>query len=141
MEGKLQTLVAKQHYFYMDLSPDGKTLIGYGPTREGVVGGPLPPYAVNRFDVTTVAMTTGDKWSRKPNDILVMSKWSLDGKRVALAVRGHAPKDREGVESYRIVVTDPDGGNEDNLVDSPGQFMGFIHWLPSRREGPGAKAR
>ena len=52
-----------------------------------------------------------------------------------------APKDREGVESYRIVVTDPDGGNEDTLVDSPGQFMGFIHWLPSRQKGVGPKGQ
>jgi hypothetical protein len=140
-DGKLQTLVANQRYFYMDLSPDGKKLIGYGPTREGVVGGPLPPYAVNRFDVATGAMTTGDKWSRKPNDMLAMSKWSLDGKRVAHAVRGRAPEDGSGEESYRIVVSDPDGGNEDTLVDTSGQFMDFIHWLPSPQRGVGSRGK
>jgi RNA polymerase sigma factor (sigma-70 family) len=130
-DGKLHTIVKTRFDFYLDLSPDGKTLIAYGLTREGVVGGPLPPCAVNLFDVETGTRTVGDKWVRKPEDFLVISRWSLDGKRVAHAVR---EKNEKGEEAVRIIVCDPDGDNEVKLLSAPRQFMGNIHWLPSPRK-------
>src|SRR5262249_49949399 len=54
-ESKLHTIVKNRFHYYMDLSPDGKTLIGFGQTREGVVGGPQPPHGINQFDVETGA--------------------------------------------------------------------------------------
>src|SRR5262249_1296989 len=105
--------------------------IGYGNTEQGVVGGPRPPCSVNRFDVETGAMTTGDKWTRKPEEFLVISRWSPDGKRVAHAVR---EKNEKGEESARILVCDPDGGNAVKLQAIPSQFMGDISWLPSPRK-------
>src|SRR5262245_59323964 len=131
-DGKLQTITEKRFYFYMDLSPDGKTLIGYGEGRQGVVGGPRIPWEIDRFDVATGKMTKTDKFAHTPNDMIVMSRWSLDGKRVVHLVRERAPDEAGGEESYRIVVCDPDGGNEVKLTAGAGQFMGWIYWLPSR---------
>jgi hypothetical protein len=129
-DGKLNTIVRTRFDFYLDLSPDGKTIIGYGLTREGVIGGPLPPCSMNRFDVEIGVMMTGDRWVRKPDDFLVISRWSLDGKRVAHAVR---ERNAKGEESARIVVCDSDGGDEMKLSVIPTQFMGDIYWLPSRK--------
>src|SRR5262245_55924876 len=111
-DGKLHSIVKNRVHQYMDVSPDSKTLIGYGHTREGVVGGPLPPLGMNQFDVVTGAVTTGDKWTQTPDDIMVISRWSPDGKRVAHAVRTNTAK---GEETGRILVCDPDGGNEVKL--------------------------
>jgi Tol biopolymer transport system component len=130
-DGKLHSIVKNRVHQYLDVSPDSKTLIGYGHTREGVVGGPKPPNGMNQFDVATGALTTGDKWTQTPEDMLVISRWSLDGKRVAHAVR---TKTAKGEESGRIVVCDPDGGNAVKLATIPSQFMGDISWLPSRRK-------
>src|SRR5262249_22444643 len=86
-DGKLHSIANGPFHAYMDLSPDGKTLIGYGQTRKGVIGGPQPPRGVNRFDVETGAMTTGDRWAGTSEDLLAISRWSPDGKRIAHAVR------------------------------------------------------
>jgi len=37
-DGKLHTIIEKRIHYYADLSPDGKTLIAYGQTKEGVIG-------------------------------------------------------------------------------------------------------
>jgi RNA polymerase sigma factor (sigma-70 family) len=136
-DGKLRTLVEKRSYFYMDLSPDGKTLIGFGPGRDGVVGGPRVPWEIDRFDVATGKMTRADKFAHTPQDSTAMSRWSPDGKRVAHSVRERAPDRLGGGESYRLVVCDPDGGNEVKLAAADGQFMGWIYWLPTRSKVAG----
>lgn len=131
-DGKLHKIVDKRFYYYMDLSPDGKTLIGFGEGQQGVDGGPQVPWEIDRFDVATGAMTRADKFAHTPKDSIVMSKWSPDGSRVVHAVRERAPGIEPGVESLRIVVCDPDGGNEVRLTASREQFMGWIYWLPKR---------
>src|SRR5262249_25413064 len=45
-DGKLHTIVKDRNYSYMDLSPDGKTLIGFGQTQEEGIG--LSPRGMNR---------------------------------------------------------------------------------------------
>jgi hypothetical protein len=66
--------------------------------------------------------------------LFVISKWSLDGTRVAHAVRESDQNDEEVVKSFRSVVRDRDGGNEVKLAATAGQFMGNISWLPSRHK-------
>ncbi|MBN9122934.1 MAG: hypothetical protein J0I06_27990, partial [Planctomycetes bacterium] len=127
--GKLETLVDRRFYYYMDLSPDGKTLIGFGQPRPEEPGGPRVRWEIDRFDVATGAMTPADKFAYGPRDGIIMSRWSPDGARVVHAVRECPPM---GEESYRIVVCDPDGGNEVKLTAGRGQFMGWIYWLPTR---------
>jgi hypothetical protein len=43
-------------------------------------------------------------------------------------------KNAKGEESVRLVVCDPDGGNEVKLLATRRQFMGDISWLPSRHK-------
>ncbi len=132
-DGKLHTITEKQFFYFADLSPDGKTMIGFGEVRQEVPGGPRIPWEMTRFDAATGEMTRADKFAYTPRDGIVMSKWSPDGRRVVHVVRefvskdGFVPKD----ESFRIVVCDPDGGNEVKLMASRGQFLGWIYWLPT----------
>jgi RNA polymerase sigma factor (sigma-70 family) len=140
-DGKLHPIVTKRFYFYMDLSPDGKTLIGYGEGQQGVVGGPRIPWEIDRFDSATGAMTKADKFAHTPSDMIVLSKWSPDGKRVVHAVRERAPEQPGGEEAYRVVVCDPDGGNEVKLTAAKGQYMGWIYWVPTRDKGMPPKAK
>jgi dipeptidyl aminopeptidase/acylaminoacyl peptidase len=137
--GKIQTITDRRSYYNADLSPDGKTLIGFG--EPGLPPDPTnrSPRELSRFDVATGAVTKADKFAQKPDDMFAMSRWSPDGRRVALALReipvrepGEDPKKGAQKESFRVVVCDPDGGNEVKLTASQGQFAGRIYWLPTR---------
>jgi len=132
-DGKLDTLVAKRFYLSMDLSPDGKTLIGYGEPEEAPFDEtkPATPWELDLFDVATGKMTKAAKFDRKPGDIFVISRWSFDGTRVVHHIESSKLEDKSDY-TYRIVATDPDGGKEVMLRTGRGMFNGRLEWLQSR---------
>ncbi len=129
-DGKLNTITERPFLLYADLSPDGKTMIGFAEFQQEVAGIPRITWEMTRFDAATGEMTRADKFAFPPTGLLVMSRWSPDGRRVL-----HAVRERDGPageESVSIVVCDPDGGKEAKIMASRGQFLGWIYWLPTR---------
>ncbi len=129
-DGKLNTITERPFLLYADLSPDGKTMIGFAEFQQEVVEVPRSTWEMTRFDAATGEMTRADKFAFPPTGLVVMSRWSPDGRRVV-----HAVRERDGPageESVSIVVCDPDGGNEVKIMASRGQFLGWIYWLPTR---------